>query len=216
MLSFTLTGEAWITSHRKRIFDLCALAVLTPFAAIIAAFACLLSALEHGWKYVFFTQQRIGQHGSLFNIHKIRTMHVGTAKDLTRSGELLNVLGADETPQLLYTIWSGNMTLIGPRPLIPQDFPRMRLVLGKRKYRQWYRAYIACRPGWMSMFSRTSRTYIAQSPAYFRARHYYDTYYHRHACFTLDVMTLTKSLTMWCTPPSRLFGALKRVLRRSS
>jgi lipopolysaccharide/colanic/teichoic acid biosynthesis glycosyltransferase len=214
MIQFSLQGEAWIKSRRKRLLDLALLACLSPFALIIAVFAFLLSALEHGARNVFFTQERVGHQGKVFTIHKIRTMHVGTSTQVTPAGEFLNVLGADETPQLLWTIWQGHMSLIGPRPLILQDFQTMKAALGVQKYHEWRTAYTACRPGWMSMFSQKSRTFVAQSPEYLQARHYYDTYYHRHACFWVDIVTLFKSLAMWCTPPSRIIRALQNLLIR--
>lgn len=136
MSRFRLQGEAWIQSRRKRCADLMLLACLMPPAVIMGVFACVLSALEHGARHVFYTQKRVGRHGKLFTIHKIRTMHVYTTTAVTPTGEFLNVLGADETPQLLYTIWRGNMSLIGPRPLISEDFNSMRSVLGKQKYHE--------------------------------------------------------------------------------
>ena len=203
-----LSGEAWIRSRRKRLLDLFLLLWLLPFAFGIAVFSIIALLPRHG-RRVVLAQKRVGRGGQLFVIHKLRTMTRGHR--LTRMGSLLAILGADETPQLIYTIWTGKMALIGPRPLVPQDFPKMKLALSPQEYEQWYVAYTNCRPGWMGAFSRQSRLYVAQSQEYLRARYAYDTFYLKNACLTLDIIILAKSLTMWCTPPQRVWSALLKL-----
>lgn len=180
-----------------------------PFAFCIAVLSVAGLWWRHGRRTIM-TQERVGRNGELFVIHKLRTM--AHDRYLTRLGGVVAVLGADETPQLLYTIWSGKMALIGPRPLILQDFSKMMAVLSPEEYSEWYTAYTSCRPGWMGAFSRQSRLYVAQSREYLRARYHWDTYYLKNACFTLDIIILAKSLTMWCTPPRRLWNALKKLV----
>gem|GEM_PF-3638228 len=184
-----------------------------PFAVCIATFS-LLALLPRHRTRVIFSQKRVGQDGRLFTIHKLRTMT--RDRQLTRMGSLVAILGADETPQLLYTIWTGRMALIGPRPLVPQDFTKMSLALSPQEYQDWVTAYTACRPGWMGAFSRQSRLYIAQSKEYLRARYVWDTFYLKNACLTLDIIILVKSLSMWCTPPQNLGRALLRLVTPST
>lgn len=65
----------------------------------------------------FFTQERIGQHGKLFLIYKLRTLHAKTNK-CSLWGRILRKTKFDELPQLL-NILKGQMTFVGPRPDVP-------------------------------------------------------------------------------------------------
>jgi lipopolysaccharide/colanic/teichoic acid biosynthesis glycosyltransferase len=79
---------------------------------------------------VFFRQQRVGQHGVLFGIHKFRSMiadaplrglqiTVGEDARITRAGRFLRRTKLDELPQLI-DVLIGNMSLVGPRPEVPK------------------------------------------------------------------------------------------------
>src|SRR5687767_11087222 len=75
---------------------------------------------------VFFRQERVGQGGRPFRIHKLRTMVADAARRgpaitelddprVTRAGRWLRHYRVDELPQLIDVI-AGNMSLVGPRP----------------------------------------------------------------------------------------------------
>ena len=113
----------------KRIFDWLAsglgLLVLSPVLMALALWIKLDSPGP-----VFFRQERVGQGGRVFRIHKFRTMvsdaerrglqiTVGADARVTRVGQWLRKYKLDELPQLL-DVWLGHMSLVGPRPEVPR------------------------------------------------------------------------------------------------
>jgi lipopolysaccharide/colanic/teichoic acid biosynthesis glycosyltransferase len=113
----------------KRIFDWLAsslgLLVLSPVLLVMALWIKLDSPGP-----VFFRQERVGQGGRVFRIHKFRTMvsdaerrglqiTVGADSRVTRVGKWLRKYKLDELPQLL-DVWLGHMSLVGPRPEVPR------------------------------------------------------------------------------------------------
>ena len=132
----------------KRVLDfiisLFALIILSPLFLIVSV--CIL--ISDG-SPVFFRQKRVGKNNELFEIYKFRTMKRGTenvaSNDLsdanvkiTKFGKILRATSIDELPQFL-NILNGTMSLIGPRPLIPEETEI-------RALRQKYNVY-SVRPG---------------------------------------------------------------------
>lgn len=132
----------------KRVLDflisLFALIILSPLFIIVS-----VGVLISDGSPVFFRQKRVGKNNELFEIYKFRTMKRGTenvaSNDLsdadvkiTRFGKILRATSIDELPQLL-NILNGSMSLIGPRPLIPEE---TRI----RELREKYNVY-SVRPG---------------------------------------------------------------------
>jgi len=115
----------------KRFFDL----VLTiPGLILISPVLILLAGLVwlfHGWP-VIFSQVRPGYRGRLFKLYKFRTMNnrrdeqgglLPDEQRLTRLGKLLRAASLDELPEL-FNVIRGEMSLVGPRPLLPQYLER--------------------------------------------------------------------------------------------
>lgn len=74
---------------------------------------------------VLFTQTRTGMNERSFKLYKFRTMKQGDGKDserLTKFGEWLRRTSLDELPEL-WNILKGDMSLVGPRPLLPEYLP---------------------------------------------------------------------------------------------
>ena len=128
-----------MTRHRiylnlgKRAFDLVGASLLLVLLApvmLLAALALRLDSPGPAW----FRQRRLGRQGRPFLIFKFRTMlhgstHLGTGlethKDdfrITRVGRLLRNSRVDELPQL-FNVLLGDMSLVGPRPLLPEFLP---------------------------------------------------------------------------------------------
>jgi exopolysaccharide biosynthesis polyprenyl glycosylphosphotransferase len=121
----------------KRTFDL----VLASAALVVAAPIMLVAAvaiLVDSGRPIFFTQQRVGRNGRVFDVLKFRTMRVdaegasgpvwASARDprKTRLGSFLRRTSIDELPQIL-TVLRGEMSIVGPRPERPvfvEDFRR--------------------------------------------------------------------------------------------
>ncbi len=114
----------------KRLFDLLltipGTLVILPFLLVLA----MLVRLFHG-SPLFFTQVRPGKHGKPFRIYKFRTMtdardDIGNLlpdqERLTSLGRFLRATSLDEFPELI-NVWKGDMSLVGPRPLLMEYLP---------------------------------------------------------------------------------------------
>ena len=152
-----LRGLRRSTRLLKRSFDLVGATLLLVLLAPLMLLVALLIRLEdHG--PALFRQTRVGRDGKPFEIVKFRTMVVGAdelkdqlrplseagalfklAEDprVTRVGRCVRRSCIDELPQL-FNVLGGTMSLVGPRPLIPEED---RLIVG------WHRVRLCAAPG---------------------------------------------------------------------
>ena len=174
--------------HFKRIIDFffaaAALLFLSPFLLLIA----LLIRLTLGAP-VFFRQQRPGLHGKPFTLYKFRTMT--DARDeqgnplpdeqrLTRLGRFLRSTSLDELPEL-WNVLKGDMSLVGPRPLLMEYLP---LYTPEQMRRHEVKPGIT---GWAQVNGRNALTW--------EERFALDVWYVDHVSFGLDLKILL--LTLW-------------------
>jgi lipopolysaccharide/colanic/teichoic acid biosynthesis glycosyltransferase len=109
----------------KRVFDIVGAALLLIAVAPLLAAAALGVLLVLG-RPVLFRQERTGQGGMPFTLLKLRSLGEGPGPDaarLGRFGRMLRASAVDELPQLV-NVLRGEMSLVGPRPLLPEYLPR--------------------------------------------------------------------------------------------
>lgn len=126
-----MSSKKECTSSAKRLFDLfsslSALIILSPVFAVTA-----MMIRMHLGSPVFFRQTRPGLHGKPFAMLKFRTMTderdeqgnlLPDAERLTHLGIFLRRASIDELPELI-NVLKGDMSLVGPRPLLMQYLER--------------------------------------------------------------------------------------------
>lgn len=115
----------------KRVFDLSLVLLGAPLWLPVLAIVALCVRLKLG-SPVFFRQRRTGLKGEIFELVKFRTMTEGIdpsgrrlpdADRLTPFGQKLRSTSLDELPELL-NVLRGQMSLVGPRPLLPEYLGR--------------------------------------------------------------------------------------------
>ena len=137
----------------------------------------------------FFSQIRPGKHGKLFTIYKLKTMW-DTRSDsgellpdhqrTTSIGSVIRKLSLDELPQL-WNVLKGDMSFIGPRPLLPEYLP---LYSKEQEKRHEVKPGIT---GWAQVNGRNTISW--------KQKFDYDLWYIQHQSFILDIKILGMTLT---------------------
>lgn len=136
----------------------------------------------------FFLQSRPGKNGRLFKIIKFKTMTDAKNKEgdllpdaqrLTLVGKFIRKTSLDEIPQLI-NVLKGDMSLIGPRPLLPGY---MEIYTDFQKQRHLVRPGIT---GWAQINGRNAISWTKKIE--------YDVWYVKHVSFRLDVKIIWKTV----------------------
>ena len=128
----TTKQKLYINFVKRPIGFLGALVALTLLSPLfIATIILLFFANKNGFKGIFFTQDRPGKNEKIFKALKFKTMTderdeegnlLPDADRLTKVGRFIRSTSIDELPQLI-NILKGDMSFIGPRPLLPKYLP---------------------------------------------------------------------------------------------
>ncbi len=170
-LTFTTTPSDETQLAFKRLLDVSVSAILlllTMPALVIAALAIKLTSPGS----ILFKQERIGLNGRIFTLYKFRTMidhahelrgevsHLNemsgpvfksaTDPRVTRVGRILRRFSLDEIPQL-WNVLKGDMSLVGPRPPIPEEV---------KSYHRWHRRRLSMKPGLTCLWQVSGRNTI--------------------------------------------------------
>lgn len=166
----------------KRTFDI-ALILLTAAVWLPLLLVVAVAVRMAMGQPVFFVQDRAGLQGRPFRLVKFRTMRSGSGPDaerLTRLGWFLRSSSLDELPELWHVLW-GEMSLVGPRPLLMHYLPRYSPSQARRH---------EVRPGitgWAQVNGRNTLSW--------EQKFEYDVWYVDHWSFWLDLKILWR--TVW-------------------
>jgi lipopolysaccharide/colanic/teichoic acid biosynthesis glycosyltransferase len=182
-LQLPLARPFWVL---KRGIDICValVAAIALSPVIVALFGLVL--LDVGFPVVFW-QQRVGRFGTPLHLHKFRTLQTlfdretkerREAQQPSAVGRLLRRTHFDELPQL-WNVLTGDMSLIGPRPLLLADQPND------------FTGRLTVRPGvtgWAQICG--GKTITAEE------KNALDQWYIRHACLQLDMTIMLRTIWM--------------------
>jgi lipopolysaccharide/colanic/teichoic acid biosynthesis glycosyltransferase len=175
----------------KRLFDVAAAAAALLVLAVPMLVVALIVRLTLG-RPVLFVRQRPGLHGVPFDLVKYRTMRdavdsqgqpLPDAERLTRTGRLLRSTSLDELPEL-WNVLKGDMSLVGPRPLLMEYLP---LYSAEQRRRHEVRPGVT---GWAQVNGRNTLSWEDK----FRL----DVWYVDHRTFWLDIKILALTVAKVC------------------
>lgn len=201
-LSPTATGGARLYRRAiKRLIDVSAVVLVAPI--VLPLVAALAVVVRRDGAGAFYVQDRVGQHGRIFRMWKLRSMvadadmRIAThleqdpaARDewrrtqklrcdprITEFGRFLRSSSLDELPQL-WNVLRGDMSLVGPRPMMTSQ---QAMYPGS--------AYYALRPGITGMWQTEGRNETT-----FAARAEYDAAYERSLSLGTDLRILARTV----------------------
>ena len=201
-MSEKLKGVEWTTSSSKRSFDIAAATALLPIVLPVTALGAAAFTLENGMNPLFM-QDRMSTDDQPLKVAKLRTMPF--RQDLadgsqgyrdaraTRIGRLMRMTTLDESPQL-FQVLGGQMSIVGPRPLIAGDIERTMDILSPSEQVAWKHARLGVKPGLASDFGNLSRSLSPQTDDYLLARVDADHHYAETASWVTDARIIQETL----------------------
>ena len=190
----------------KRLFDiivgLIGLIVLIPVIIVIK----IVYLCNKDVSSIFYSQIRVGKNGKKFKLYKLRSMVPNSAEMLeemlkdpkykkewdenqkfendpriTKLGKIIRKTSIDELPQML-NVLLGDMSLIGPRPLIPGEL---------EKFNGDHKKYEAMKPGITGWWAANGRSEVD-----YDTRLELEYYYCEHASILLDIKCIFKTIAV--------------------
>lgn len=134
----------------KRLLDILLSGIAIIFLSPVLIILCVLEMVFHGWPIVY-VQERPGLNGKIFKIYKFRSMTNETdekgvllpgEKRVTKFGKFIRRFSLDELPEL-FCIFTGKMSVIGPRALMPEY---LKFYTPRHMMRHAVRPGLACVP----------------------------------------------------------------------
>lgn len=188
----------------KRLLDIViSLAVLLLLSWLLLLVAVLVRIKLGG--PVLFKQERPGLHEKIFTLYKFRTMTderdengklLPDQERLTAFGKFLRASSLDELPEFI-NILKGDMSLIGPRPLLVRYLPY---------YKEEERARHSVRPGLTGLAQINGRNALN-----WEERFSYDIYYVNHCTFAQDISIVWKTVQKVLKKSDVLSGAQQTI-----
>jgi len=165
----------------KRVLDVVGAVVGLVVTAPLLAVVAIVLLVTQG-RPVVFAQVRPGLHGAPFRLYKLRTMRDGDGPDaerITRVGRALRATSLDELPELM-NVLKGDMSLVGPRPLLMSYLDRYTPEQARRH---------DVRPGITGLAQVEGRNELT-----WEERFAYDVWYVDHASVWLDIRILVRTV----------------------
>jgi lipopolysaccharide/colanic/teichoic acid biosynthesis glycosyltransferase len=198
-LPTSLNAFYWII---KRAVDFVVTLTMALLLSPLIAIVCALVVFDVGFPVVFW-QQRLGRNGQPLHLYKFRTLQTlfdsrtrerREAQFPSPIGRLLRKTRLDELPQL-WNILAGNMSIVGPRPLLEVDQPRDTSVR------------LAVRPGLTGWAQVCGGTLISREE-----KNALDEHYIRHPSFKQDAIIVLRTVWMLLAGERRNEGAIATAL----
>ncbi|MBI5033442.1 MAG: sugar transferase [Chloroflexi bacterium] len=180
----------------KRVFDITSASVGLVLYALIFPFIAIAIRVDSRGP-IFYSQERVGKGGRVFQLLKLRTMVANAEADgqavraqerdprITRVGGLLRKARLDEMPQLL-NVLKGDMSAVGPRPERPEHLAELDRVIPFHRLRN------SVKPG-MAGWAVVNHGYV-ESVDDAKIRLQYDLYYIKHQSLWLDLIILLRTM----------------------
>lgn len=187
----------------KRLFDIVmSILILLLFSPLVIII--ILKIKKDGGE-VLYRHERIGKNGRLFNCLKFRTMAINSQQLLTelleqdplvreewknsfklkndprvtKIGQFLRLTSLDELPQL-FNVFKGDMSLVGPRPIIQEELAR---------YQDQVEYYLMSKPGMTGLWQVSGRSDVD-----YESRVYFDAWYVKNWSMWHDIIIMLKTI----------------------